>query len=79
MAYRPALELMEARAEARVQGAVPDALFLVEHQPVLTLGRRADLAHVLASPEVLKTAGIEVVPTGRGGDVTYHGPGQVVG
>lgn len=72
-------ERMDAHATARAQGAVPDTLFLLEHDPVLTLGRRADRGHILASESRLATQGIEVVETGRGGDVTYHGPGQIVG
>lgn len=70
---------MDARVADRSDGLVPDALFLLEHEPVLTLGRRAKQAHVLASPERLAQAGIEQVESGRGGDVTYHGPGQIVG
>lgn len=77
--YRAGLELMEQRLEARTKGLVPDAIFLLEHDPVLTLGRRANLQNILASPERLQSLGIEVVETGRGGDVTYHGPGQIVG
>lgn len=69
---------MHARAEARLRGEVPDALLLVEHHPVLTLGRRANRSHILLSPEALSAAGVEVVETERGGDVTYHGPGQAV-
>lgn len=56
----------------------PDTLFYVEHDPVLTLGRNADPRHILASQEILSRAGIEVHEANRGGDVTYHGPGQLV-
>lgn len=79
MPYRLALERMEARVADRLAGRVRDALLLVEHDPVLTLGRAANQAHVVAAEGALAELGIEVVPTGRGGDVTYHGPGQIVG
>ncbi|MBN2301415.1 MAG: lipoyl(octanoyl) transferase LipB [Lentisphaerae bacterium] len=64
--------------EARRNGAVPDMLILLEHDPVYTLGRNADERHVIASPEKLAEVGIPLIRTGRGGDITYHGPGQVV-
>jgi lipoyl(octanoyl) transferase len=78
MAYRPALAIMEALVEARLRDEAPDTLLLVEHEHVLTLGRGADGTHVVASPERLAELGVEVVKTGRGGDVTYHGLGQLV-
>jgi lipoyl(octanoyl) transferase len=77
--YGEALARMEARLEARMAGTVPDTLFLLEHEPVFTLGRRAHAENILASPGELAARGIEVFETGRGGDVTYHGPGQIVG
>ncbi|MBK8011414.1 MAG: lipoyl(octanoyl) transferase LipB [Deltaproteobacteria bacterium] len=77
--YADALSRMEARAEARVRGEVPDTLFLLEHEPVITLGRNARKDNILATPELLGAQKIEVFETGRGGDVTYHGPGQIVG
>lgn len=77
--YQDGLELMR-RAAGRVRARDPDCdwLFLLEHPPVLTLGRGADGANVVASPAWLETQGFEVHETDRGGDVTYHGPGQVV-
>ncbi len=79
MSYDRALALQE-RVRADVsQGRARDTLLLLEHDPVITLGRNAVAAHVLASPEALGRAGIAVVSTTRGGDVTYHGPGQLVG
>lgn len=77
--YQDGLELMR-RAADRVRAKDPDAdwLFLLEHPPVLTLGRGADGGNVVASPSWLAAQGFEVHETDRGGDVTYHGPGQVV-
>ncbi len=78
--YRDGLRLMELGAE-RLRARAPDAdhLFLLEHPPVLTLGRGAGRRNVLASPAWLEKQGFELHETDRGGDVTYHGPGQVVG
>ena len=79
--YQDGLALMEMAA-ARVRAGDPpgaDWLFLLEHPPVITLGRGATGANVVASPEWLARQGFEVHETDRGGDVTYHGPGQVVG
>jgi lipoyl(octanoyl) transferase len=78
-AYRPVLELQERLVEDRRAGRIPDTLILVEHEPVYTLGRNADERHIVAPAEELQRLGIDVVKTGRGGDVTYHGPGQLVG
>jgi lipoyl(octanoyl) transferase len=79
--YPEALALQRALVEDRKDGRVGDLLLLVEHPHVLTLGVRGDggRTHILADPSVLASRGIEVFETGRGGDVTYHGPGQVVG
>jgi lipoyl(octanoyl) transferase len=63
----------------RQAGRVPDTLLLLEHEPVFTLGRNARLEHVLLPEAELRARGFDVFETGRGGDVTYHGPGQVVG
>jgi lipoyl(octanoyl) transferase len=79
--YADALQLQKRLVEQRKAGEIPDQLLLLEHPPVITLGvkTRNDRSHVLASPEVLAAQGIELFETGRGGDVTYHGPGQLVG
>lgn len=80
MPYAEALELQRAAARARISGAVPeDLLLLVEHPPVVTLGRSSKERHLVASPEYLRARGVELFEVERGGDVTFHGPGQLVG
>jgi len=79
--YDEALALQRQLVADRQAGRIDDTLLLVEHPPVLTVGVRGDggRSHILASPETLTARGMQVYETGRGGDVTYHGPGQVVG
>jgi lipoyl(octanoyl) transferase len=77
--YREAWRLQKELVEERADGRIGDRLLLLEHDPVLTLGRQADESHVLASPRELRRRGIEVIRVERGGEVTYHGPGQLVG
>ncbi|MGA2325753.1 MAG: lipoyl(octanoyl) transferase LipB [Bryobacteraceae bacterium] len=77
--YGRALELQRELAERRKLGLIPDQLLVVEHPHVITLGRNGKPGHLLASEEVLRRAGIAFFPTDRGGDITYHGPGQIVG
>ncbi len=76
--YREAWELQKRLAAARADDRIGDQLLLLEHPAVLTLGRQADDAHVLAPPALLEARGIEVLRVERGGEVTYHGPGQLV-
>jgi lipoyl(octanoyl) transferase len=79
MGYEAAFALQSELVSARKTDSIPDQLLFVEHPHVVTLGRNAKVEHVLAAPELLARAGIGVAETDRGGDVTYHGPGQLVG
>lgn len=81
VAYGEALAMQRALVEERKAGRIPDQLLLLRHPPVITLGVRGDggRSNIVATPERLAELGIEVHETGRGGDVTYHGPGQIVG
>ena len=79
--YADALTLQRLLVEDRRAGRIDDLLLLLEHPHVLTLGVRGDggRSHILATPEALGARGVEVHESGRGGDITYHGPGQIVG
>ena len=79
MSYADALDLQNECVAERRRGAAPDRLLLLEHPPVITLGRSAKAENVLASREELTASGVEVFEIARGGDVTYHAPGQLVG
>lgn len=77
-AYGPVQELQLELREARKAGRIGDTVLFVEHEPVVTLGRGSKAAHLIWSREALEARGVEVVETGRGGDVTLHAPGQLV-
>jgi lipoyl(octanoyl) transferase len=76
--YAEAHRLQKELQAKRISGEIDDTVLLLEHPPVLTMGRSAKEQHVLAAPDVLAARGISVHEVGRGGDVTYHGPGQLV-
>jgi lipoyl(octanoyl) transferase len=80
VSYGDAVVLQDRLVRERKTGEIPDQLLLLQHPPVITLGvrTRSDRSHVLANENVLKARGVEIVETGRGGDVTFHGPGQLV-
>jgi lipoyl(octanoyl) transferase len=76
--YRTAWDIQHELVRDRAADAIPDQLLLLEHEPVLTLGRQSDPAFITASADELARRGIEVITVERGGEVTYHGPGQLV-
>ena len=77
--YATGLRLQERLVDLRKDGSIGDVLLLLEHTPVITLGRNAKAANIVASPEQLAARGVEVFECDRGGDVTFHGPAQLVG
>jgi lipoate-protein ligase B len=79
MGYEPACELQRRAVEARKVGTIADVLLLCEHPHVITLGRNGRLENLRASDNVLRQMRVEFHPSDRGGDITYHGPGQIVG
>jgi lipoyl(octanoyl) transferase len=79
VAYADALEMQESLVNQRKSDAIPDTLLLLEHPPVITLGRAARRSNVIAGDDYRSAIGVELFETGRGGDVTFHGPGQLVG
>src|SRR4249920_2675898 len=79
MDYAQALAMQADLVARRKRGEIPDHLLLLEHPHVITLGRNGHMENLLASGEVLSRGGIQFHPSDRGGDITYHGPGQLVG
>ncbi|HET6934701.1 MAG TPA: octanoyltransferase, partial [Candidatus Angelobacter sp.] len=77
--YQTGIQLQETVVHLVKEGRIGHTLLLLEHPPVITLGRNAGAQNVIASRDFLTGKGIEVVETNRGGDVTFHGPGQLVG
>ena len=77
--YTEALQIQKQTVKKVLEKEIDNTLFLVEHPPVLTMGRRAERSNILASDEMLEKDGVEIHYIERGGDVTYHGPGQLVG
>jgi lipoyl(octanoyl) transferase len=77
--YGEAFQLQRAIAKARDADSLPDILITLEHPPVITLGRRANRGNVIVAEDFLRSQGVALYQSSRGGDVTYHGPGQIVG
>jgi lipoate-protein ligase B len=76
--YRRVWEIQKKLVRRRVQSQIPDCLLITEHQPIITLGRGTDPSNLLVSPEVLAEKGVDLCEIERGGDITFHGPGQAV-
>jgi lipoyl(octanoyl) transferase len=79
MPYQQAFDLQRKLVAERKAGLIGDTILFLEHSPVITLGRNAHMEHLLTPPESLRSLGIDLVETDRGGDITFHGPGQLMG
>jgi lipoate-protein ligase B len=79
ISYTKALDIQHRLHDRCASGDVPGAILLLEHDPVITMGVKTHAANLLCSPQVLRASGIDLAKTDRGGDITYHGPGQLVG
>jgi len=77
--YHRAFELQKELLQQRLESQIDDTLLLLQHPPTITVGKSGKLENILASPAQLASAGVSLIFTDRGGDVTYHGPGQIVG
>ena len=77
--YQQAFSLQERLVQKSIAGETPDILILLEHPPTLTMGKRDDAENLLVPEETLRAQGIAIYPTDRGGSITWHGPGQLVG
>lgn len=77
--FKVAHELQDKVQELRIAGEIGDVFLIVEHNPVYTIAKHTDMSHLLYDNEVLRSKGIEIAEVDRGGDITYHGPGQIVG
>src|SRR4029077_9586499 len=77
--YATGMSLQQRLVELRKEGRIGDVLLLLEHSPVITLGRNGKQTNIVASPELLAQRGVEVLESDGAGDVTFHGPGQLVG
>lgn len=78
LAYKPAFKIQESVLQALMKGQLPATVIVQENSPVFTIGRAGSYSNLLTSPEELKRIGIEVLEVNRGGDITYHGPGQLI-
>jgi len=77
--YEEALDIQERMLQLRKENRIDDTMLILEHEPVITIGKRGNQSNILVPSEFLKGKGVKICSIGRGGDVTYHGPGQIIG